>query len=92
MKTLTIQDLSVTEQLDSKAMRAVRGGTFKYPTSNFVNIMPISFDASKTVKASQYIGTQLGIQSANGNDSAFLDHVTTKINPDVDAHNNVNVY
>ena len=27
MNTLTIKDLSITEQLDSKAIRAVRGGT-----------------------------------------------------------------
>ncbi len=91
MKTLTINDLSVTEQLDSKAMRAVRGG-FGYPTSNYFNFMPISVDTSKNVKANQSINTLMEIQSANGNGSAFLDNVTTKIEPHVDARNTVNVY
>lgn len=29
MKTLSINDLSITQELDARAMRTVRGGTFK---------------------------------------------------------------
>ena len=52
MKTLSIQDLPVTEELDRRAMSAVRGGTsFFWP----------AFDVSKTSMAfdtQQFIGQQ----------------------------------
>ncbi len=44
--TLMIKDLSITEQLDSKAMRAVHGGLgfgfgFGYPSTSYTNISPV---------------------------------------------------
>jgi hypothetical protein len=90
MKTLIIKDLSLTEQLDSKAMRAVRGG-YVFPTSNYFNFSPITIDASKHVNADQSIATLMNVQVETGNGSAFLDHVTSNVNPTVYASNTVNV-
>lgn len=90
MKTLTIKDLSHTEQLDGHAMRAVRGG-YVFPTSNFFNFEPITVDTSKHVNASQSIASLMDVQVATGNGSAFLDNVTSNVNPSIDAKNTINV-
>ena len=73
MNTLMIKDLSITEQLDSKAMSAVRGGTGYYPSSSYFNFMPVyAPNNSKTVDATQLINTTMNIQNANGNNAAFV--------------------
>ena len=93
MNTLMIKDLSITEQLDSKAMRAVRGGYgFPYPSSSFVNISPvIAPNNSKNVDATQLISNEMNIQSANGNNVAFAAGLTSTINPSVTSSNNIHV-
>ncbi|ABE35477.1 hypothetical protein DR64_5805 [Paraburkholderia xenovorans LB400] len=93
MNTLTIKDLSITEQLDSKAMSAVRGGTGFHPSSSYFNFMPVyAPNNSKTVNATQLINTQMDIQNANGNNAAFVAGVTTTIDPHVNASNNISVH
>lgn len=89
MNALMIKDLSVTEELDSKKMSAVRGGFVPFPSNHFVNIMPISLDASKTVYAKQSNATEIGMQLANGSGSAFQTDVTQKSNPYVDNDNSI---
>jgi hypothetical protein len=43
MNTLMIKDLSITEQLDSNAMSAVRGGNgYGAPSSSYFNFMRLS--------------------------------------------------
>ena len=90
MNTLTIKDLSITAQLDSKAMSAVRGG-YGYPSSYFSFDPVYAPNNSKTVNATQLINTSMSIQNANGNNAAFVAGVTTTINPHVSASNNINV-
>ncbi|MFM0597151.1 MULTISPECIES: hypothetical protein [Burkholderiaceae] len=91
MNTLTIKDLSITAQLDSKAMSAVRGG-YGFPSSSYFSFAPVyAPNNSKTVDATQLINTSMSIQNANGNNAAFVAGVTTTINPHVTASNNINV-
>jgi hypothetical protein len=94
MNTLMIKDLSITEQLDSKAMSAVRGGTgYGYPSSSYFNFSPVyAPNNSKTVNATQMISTATYIQNANGNNAALVSGITTTINPTVESSNNINVY
>jgi len=93
MNTLMIKDLTVTEQLDSKAMSAVRGGYsyMPFPSYNSFNFEPISLNASKNVYASQSNSTLVEIEAATGNGSAFLNNVSTKIDPTVSNSNSITV-
>ncbi len=94
MNTLMIKDLSLTAQLDSKAMSAVRGGLcYGYPSSSYFNFTPVyAPNNSKTVDATQLISTTMNIENANGNNAAFVAGVTTTIDPHVSSSNNINVY
>ncbi|SMG55370.1 hypothetical protein [Paraburkholderia susongensis] len=91
MNTLMIHDLSITEQLDSKAMSAVRGGTGYYvPWSSYYSFAPVyAPNNSKTVNATQLISTTMNIESANGNNSALVTGTTTQIDPRVSSSNNI---
>ncbi|TAL95053.1 MAG: hypothetical protein EPN73_14925 [Paraburkholderia sp.] len=90
MKTLMIKDLSHTEQLDGSAMRAVRGG-YVFPTNNYFNFSPITVDTSKHVYADQSIASLMSVQVSTGDGSAFLNNVTSNVNPSIDAKNTINV-
>jgi hypothetical protein len=88
MNTLTIKDLVVTEELDARAMSAVRGGSLPYmPGSNV-----LLFDDSKPVNATQLINQYLNISSANGNNVAFANDIHTTIAPHQVANNTINMY
>jgi len=89
MSALTIKDLHVTEELDSKKMSAVRGGYLAFPSNNFVNIQPININASQNVYGKQANATEIDAQIATGNDSAFQSGVFTKSNPYVDNSNSI---
>jgi len=89
MNTLMIKDLTVTEQLDSKAMGAVRGGYLPFPSYNSFNFEPISLNTSKNVFASQSNSTLVEIEAATGNGSAFQNNVSTKIDPTVNNSNSI---
>ncbi|MFT4067985.1 hypothetical protein [Paraburkholderia sp.] len=92
MNTLMIKDLSNTEQLDSKAMSAVRGGNgYYYPMpSSYYSFAPVyAPNNSKTVNATQLINTTLNIESANGNNSALVAGTTTTIDPRLQSSNNI---
>jgi hypothetical protein len=92
MNTLTIKDLSITEQLDSKAMSAVRGGTGYYPSSSYFNFSPIfAPNDSKKVDATQLINNQLNLQNANGNNVAFAAGIDSSIVPCITSSNNIHV-
>ncbi|ASL47041.1 hypothetical protein bAD24_III06585 [Burkholderia sp. AD24] len=91
MNTLTIKDLSITAQLDSKAMSAVRGG-YGYPTSSYFSFDPVyAPNNSKTVNATQLINSSMNIQNANGNNVAFAAGLTSTINPSITSSNNIHV-
>ncbi|ANB77100.1 hypothetical protein [Paraburkholderia phytofirmans] len=93
MNTLMIKDLSITEQLDSKAMSAVRGGYgYGYPSTSYFNFSPVvAPNNSKTVDATQLISNAMNIQNANGNNVAFAAGITSSINPSVTSSNNIHV-
>ncbi|MFM0737939.1 hypothetical protein PQQ51_11910 [Paraburkholderia xenovorans] len=93
MNTLMIKDLSRAEQLDSKAMSAVRGGTgFGYPSSAYYNFSPVvAPDNSKKVDATQLINNELNLQSANGNNVAFASCINTSVVPCISTSNNIHV-
>jgi hypothetical protein len=90
MTTLMLKDLSITEQLDSKAMSAVRGGFG--PSTSYFNFSPLyAPNHSKKVDATQLISNELNIQNANGNNVAFAADITSTINPSVTSTNNIYV-
>jgi hypothetical protein len=88
MTSLMIKDLHVTEQLDSKAMKAVRGGYIAYP------YFPSSykFDFSKDVSAQQLVNQSLSVNNVSGNGNAFAKDLDTTITPTMTGTNNVNVH
>ncbi|MBN3804013.1 hypothetical protein GXB81_13255 [Paraburkholderia sp. Ac-20336] len=89
MKTLMIKDLSVTEQLDSQAMRAVRGG---FGPSLYYNFSPIvAPNNSKNLTATQLISNELNQQNANGNNVAFAAGITSTNDPFVTSNNNIHM-
>ncbi|MCC8392722.1 hypothetical protein LJ656_08990 [Paraburkholderia sp. MMS20-SJTR3] len=88
MKTLMIKDLSVTEQLDSKAMRTVRGG---FGPSLYYNFSPFSApNNSKTLTATQVINNELNFQNANGNNVALAGGAITNMSPYLVSSNSAN--
>ncbi|MGF6469433.1 hypothetical protein [Paraburkholderia youngii] len=93
MNTLMIKDLSNTEQLDSKAMSAVRGGNSYYcPMPLYLSYAPVYAPTSiKNICTTQSINTEMNIQSANGNNSALVSGTTTYIEPTVYSSNVNNV-
>ena len=89
MSALMIKDLSVTEELDSKSMKAVRGGYLAYP---YFPSIKLDFDNSKHVDAQQLISQELNINNMSGNNNAFATGINTTIKPTVTANNNVTVH
>ena len=81
--TLAIKDLPVTEELDTRAMRAVRGG--------FVPFMPV-FSLTKidsSFNASQLIGQTQNVVNMNGNNAAFVDDIKSRVDSTQNAQNNI---
>jgi hypothetical protein len=94
MNTLMIKDLSITEELDGRAMSAVRGGysSYCYPTPSYFSFAPTYAPSSvKNVEGNQWMNTNVTIQNANGNNTALVSGITTTINPQIDASNNITV-
>ncbi|AXE95169.1 hypothetical protein ACOCG7_01645 [Paraburkholderia sp. DD10] len=90
MNALMIKDLSITEQLDSKAMSAVRGGFG--PSTSYYNFSPVfAPNNSKKVDATQLINTSMDIQNANGNNVAFAAGIHSTIDPSITSSNNIHV-
>ena len=89
MSALMIKDLSVAEELDSKAMKAVRGGYLAYP---YFPSLKFDFDNSKHVDAQQMIQQQADISNVSGNNNAFASGINTTIKPTLTANNNVTVH
>jgi hypothetical protein len=89
MKSLIITDLARTEQLDRKAMSAVRGG-FRMGTPGYafgdVNYAP-SFDSS--IKATQNLAQMQEVVTATANGSAFLGGVSVDSHVDQDGNNKI---
>ena len=99
MQTLIIKDLAKTEELDSKAMASVTGGTgYAYcpPTPEYCP--PTSwggplFDVTKNsmdFNASQMLGQTQNTTVNNGNNVAFSSGITANVNPHQNGKNTIN--
>ena len=88
MKTLIIKDLSVTAELDRKAMSAVHGGMLKgYSPYYWV---PSYSESSFSFDATQVIGQVQNTTNVNGNNVAFATDIQSTVKPTQTASNNIN--
>jgi len=85
MKSLTIKDLSITEELDSRAMSAVHGGTLP---SYWPGVSVSSYESS--FSATQLISQSQNTLNVNGNNVAFADHIDSTVKPVQKATNTIN--
>jgi hypothetical protein len=93
MKTLIINDLAVTCELDRGAMARVRGGYKMQQQSYGMAPMPSyspTFDSS--IDARQNLKQLQEVVNATANGSAFIDGVTVHNNTDQFGQNNIAVY
>ena len=92
MTTLMIKDLSLTAELDRKAMAAVHGGR------RLLGVSPFSFDLRYTddhsvksdIAASIIQGQSVQTAVANGNDFAFVDKFAPRV--DVKTSQSASIY
>ena len=90
MNTLMISDLAVTEELDGKTMRAVRGGlTAGTEMPLLLSSSPFRFGNGATISPSQLINQGVNIQNYNGMDTAFDTGVSSSITPHQSANNSI---
>jgi hypothetical protein len=82
MKSLTIKDLAITEELDSRAMSAVRGG---YLPSFFPGYSSTTSDLS--FNAQQFISQSQNTLNYNGNNVAFASDIHSTVKPTQTANN-----
>jgi archaellum component FlaF (FlaF/FlaG flagellin family) len=85
MKTMTINDLARTQQLDRTAMAAVRGGTNMYSRSYaFENTKVAAASYDRSLQATQNLTQIQDVVNATANGSAFLDkiHVDNDVSQD----------
>jgi len=92
MKTLLIKDLSVTTELDRKAMAAVHGGYLRGFAPYWYSPTSIDMSSRTKVDAQQFIGQTQTVETLVGNGSAFLDHIHSNVTTSQNANNNVNVF
>ncbi|WP_423197913.1 MULTISPECIES: hypothetical protein [unclassified Cupriavidus] len=85
MTTLTINDLSVTETLDAKGMRAVRGGFGFVPFTSIYSPVKLSFDSVRKIDQSNQQMQEVNSMFANG--SAFQDHLKNDVYTNQNATN-----
>ncbi|MEM5387099.1 hypothetical protein VSR68_26375 [Paraburkholderia phymatum] len=81
MSALIIKDLSVAEELDSEALKSVRGGYLANPLFPSLSFL---FDNSKTINAPQFVQQQMNITNVGGNSNS-----TTQIIPMMTAGNSI---
>ncbi len=89
MATLIIKDLSVTAELDSKAMTALRGGTSKGYTPYGGPLFTFS-KSDFNFDASQLLGQSQETVVNNGNNVAFASGITANVNPTQTGTNTIN--
>jgi hypothetical protein len=92
MQTLMIKDLPVAEELDRKAMSAVRGGSYKFAPS-WLSYYSSDYDlnASKhdfSIDVSQLVGQTQTVNTTVGNNVAFAQDIHATVKPTQTATNN----
>ena len=89
MKTLTINDLTRTEQLDRAALRAVRGGmkmtTPSYPFGNYT----YAPSSDSSIDAAQDLAQFQTVRNSVADGSAFVDHLHVTNNTSLFGQNNI---
>ena len=99
MQALIIKDLAKTEELDSKAMASVTGGTgYAYCPPIQSYCPPASFGAplfdvsknSMDFSASQMLGQTQNTVVNNGNNVAFSSGITANVAPSQNGKNTIN--
>jgi hypothetical protein len=100
MTSLIISDLAVTEQLDSRSMSAVRGGTYGgcyvpapsycLPSADYGMSPMGSFSKSDfSFDATQLLNQSQNTQVNNGNNVAFASGITSNVKPTQTGSNNI---
>jgi hypothetical protein len=89
MTTLMIKDLAVAEELDRKAMSAVRGGLLVLP---YVLPFASHYESNSVFGASQTIGQVQNVLNNNGNNVAFAHGISSTVNPTQTADNSINFF
>jgi hypothetical protein len=82
MKTLIIKDLSVTEELDGRAMSTVRGGNLASLWPGYSSTM-----SNFSFNPQQFISQSQNTLNSSGNNVAFADHTSTEVKPLQNAQN-----
>ena len=100
MKALTIKDLSIATDLDSKALASVRGGTgYSMPSCYTPSYCSPSYWGGPQVdvmkndfnfNASQQLGQSQNTVVNNGNNVAFASGITSTVTPTQNGHNSIN--
>jgi hypothetical protein len=75
MKTLTIKDLARTEQLERRAMAAVRGGWSMFAPSYKMGDLNYAPSSDSSITATQNLFQQQSVATLTANGSAFVDGV-----------------
>ena len=89
MQTLMIKDLPVAEELDRKAMTAVRGGSYKL--APFYYSSDYDLNASKhdfSIDVSQLVGQTQTVNTMVGNNVAVAQDIHATVKPTQTATNN----
>jgi hypothetical protein len=89
MKTLTIKDLARTEELDGKAMAAVRGGWSMNSPTYKVGSVDYSPSYDSSIHAAQEMVQVQNVTNAVANGSAFLDCVSATNTTSQSGQNNI---
>ena len=100
MKTLTIKDLPVAEELDRKAMASIQGGMCgacgPYSPSGYSPGYPSSWSPQPDVtkndfnfNASQSLNQSQNTLVNNGNNAAFVSGITANVHPTQNGSNNI---
>ena len=91
MTTLKIKDLVAAEELDRKAMSAVRGGTSKGLSGCSYWGPGVSIDKNDfSFSASQALGQEQNTLVNNGNNAAFVSGITANVTPTQNGTNKIN--
>ena len=90
MKTLMISVLTVSTELDSKAMTAVSGGSYWYPWGpSYYSDKRTDIDVTK-FDASQFIGQEQNVFTSTGINTAFAENLQSNVVSSQNAANNIN--
>ena len=91
MKTLMISDLTVSTELDSKAMTTVSGGMhmYRWGGPSYYSHSNTDIDVTK-FSADQFIGQTQNIETVTGANAAFVENLQSNVYSDQTASNNIN--